>query len=190
GTGGHHQQHAILTTRYGLNRAVDGIHLVVARHAPGAVVVVRRLDLLPSGTIQAFPLAIPLPELVRAGKLVEPELGFNLRAGAAAIMDQQAIAIAGEHERHVERLSIAEGLLHAGAERVLVVLRLDDGNRQVLLVIEDVDSSARLATAVHFAAHDNASLGEADFITYPLMPIPASVTNGRGNEFAADITLG
>ena len=72
GAGGHHQQHAILATCYGLNRAVDGIHLVVARHAPGTVVVVRRLDLLPSGAIQAFPLAIPLPELVRAGKLVEP----------------------------------------------------------------------------------------------------------------------
>ena len=105
-------------------------------------------------------------------------------------MEQKAIAIAGKHERNVERFGIAEGLLHAGAERVLVVLRLDDGNGQVLLVIEDVVSSTRLATAVHFAAHDNASLGEADFLTYLLMQIPASVTNGRGNEFAADITLG
>ena len=124
-------------------------------------------------------MAVTLPELVRAGKLLETQLGFNLGSGAAAVMEQEAVTITGKHERHVERLGIAEGLLHAGAERVFVVLRLDDGNGQVLLVIEDVVSSTRLATAVHFAAHDDASLGEADFLAYLLVQIPASVANGR-----------
>ncbi|MNC76371.1 hypothetical protein D3C75_1280800 [compost metagenome] len=63
-------------------------------------------------------------------------------------MEEEAVAIAGEYERHIQRLGITERLLHTGAERVLVVLGLDNRQRQVGLVIQDVVGAARFASAV------------------------------------------
>ena len=57
-------------------------------------------------------------------------------------MEQKAIAITGEHERHVQRLRVAKGLLHARAQGVLVVLRFDYCERKVRLMVENVVRSA------------------------------------------------
>ena len=43
-------------------------------------------------------------------------------------MEEEGVAVAAEDERNVERFGVAEGLLDAGADRVVVVLRLDDGD--------------------------------------------------------------
>ncbi|MNL81931.1 hypothetical protein D3C87_2091780 [compost metagenome] len=56
--------------------------------------------------VQALPLAVALPEFIGAGKLVEGEFGFYLATSAAAVMEQKAVAIAGEHKRHIKRLGI------------------------------------------------------------------------------------
>ncbi|MDT4838060.1 hypothetical protein FQZ97_718060 [compost metagenome] len=190
GAGGHHQQDAILATRHRLDGAVDGIHLVVAWHAPGAVVVIRRLDPLFGFALQALPPAVALPEFIRTGKLVEAQLGFHLLASAAAVVEQEAIAIAGKHEGHVQRLGITESLLHAGADGVLVVLGFDNCDGQVGLVIKNEVSAAGLATAMQLAAHDDAALGKADFLAHLFLDVPTGLLNGRGDELGADIPLG
>ncbi|MNC03475.1 hypothetical protein D3C75_508830 [compost metagenome] len=75
-----------MAARHSLDGAVDGIHLVIARHAPGAVVVVGRFDLVLSGIIQPLPLAVALPEFCGAGELIEGEFGFYLTACTTAVM--------------------------------------------------------------------------------------------------------
>ncbi|MCY1299428.1 hypothetical protein D9M70_489560 [compost metagenome] len=140
--------------------------------------------------IQALPLAVAPPELNRAGELVEAEFGFYLAACTAAVMEQKAIAIAGEHEGHIQRLGITQGLLHTGTNRVLVVLRLDHGDGQVGLVIQDEVGTAGFAPAVQLAPDDNAALGEADFLAHLLVQVPASLLDGWGDVLAADVPLG
>lgn len=49
-------------------------------------------------------------------------------------MEQEAIAIAGERERHIQRFGITQCLLHAEVNGVFVVFRLDYADRQVGLV--------------------------------------------------------
>src|SRR3546814_13977832 len=88
GAGGHDQQNAILPTSDGLNSAIYGIGLVVTRHAPRAVVVVRRLGLLMGLTFQALTAAIALPEFSGAGELDAAQLRFDLYQRAGAIMDK------------------------------------------------------------------------------------------------------
>jgi hypothetical protein len=68
GAGGHDQQHAILSTGNGLDRAVDGVELVVARGLAGGVVEPR--DALHFGR-PAFPSAVPPPKLGRAWELFQ-----------------------------------------------------------------------------------------------------------------------
>ena len=190
GAGGHHQQHTILPARHGLDRAVDGVHLVIARHAAGAVVVVRRGDLVLGLVIQTFPFAVALPEFIRAGELVEAQFGFDLRTSAAAVMEQKTIAIAGEHEGHIQRLGITQGLLHAGANGVLVVLRLNHGDGQVLLVAEDVVGALVFATAVQLAADDDAAFGKAKFFEHLLVHVPAGLLDSGGDVLAANVPFG
>ncbi|MNN23437.1 hypothetical protein D3C81_1368350 [compost metagenome] len=189
GAGGHDQQDAILPARHGLNGTVDGVHLVVARHAPGAVVVIRGFGLLLAFAAEALPLTVALPQLLGAGELPQAQLGFLLRAGTTAIMEEKTVTVAGEHERQIQRLGITERLLHSSAEGMLVVLGFDNSQRQVGLVIQDVVCATRFAPAVQLATDDDAALGKADFLTDLLVQIPASCGDGRRDVFAADVTL-
>lgn len=190
GARGHYQQDTVLTARYSLDGAVDRIHLVIARHAPGAVVVVGGFDLVLGRCIQPLPLAVAVPKFGRAGELIKGKFGFYLAACSAAVVKQEAIAIAGEHERYVQRLCIAQGLLHTGADGVPVVLRLDYSDRQVDLVVEDEVCTACFATAVKFAPDDNAAFGKADFLAHLLVHVPSGLLNGWGNVLAANVPLG
>ncbi|MNR25485.1 hypothetical protein D3C85_1426390 [compost metagenome] len=90
----------------------------------------------------------------------------------------------------VQRIGIAQRLLHAGTDRVLVVLGLDDGQGHVGLVVEDVVGAPGLATAMQLAAHDDAALGEADFLAHLFVMVPAGLEDGRGNELGADVPFG
>jgi len=142
GAGGHDQQNAILPTSDGLNSAIYGIGLEVTRHAAGTVVVIRRLDLLSGLAFQALPTAVALPKFGGAGKLAETQLCFDLITRAAAVVKKEAIAVAGKHKGHIQRFGVTQGLLHPRTQGMLVVLGLDNGNRQVWLVVKNVVSSA------------------------------------------------
>ena len=79
-------------------------------------------------------------------------------------MKDEAVAVGGKHERNVQGFGVAQCLLHAVAGGVGVVLGLDQGDRDVGLVVEDVVGPLALAPADQFAAHDDAALGEAHLL--------------------------
>ena len=102
GAGRHDEQDAVLALGDGLDRRVDGVDLVVARRlAAAVVVVVLEDDLLGLGR-QALPGAVAGPEVGRRGKGVEGEGRLGRGAGAGAVVEHEAVAVGGEHERDVE----------------------------------------------------------------------------------------
>lgn len=104
-------------------------------------------------------------------------------------MEQEAVAVAGKDEGNVEGFCVVEALLHTGSETMRLILRLDQGKRLVGLVVQHVVRPLALAPAVELAAHDDAALGEADFLADLRLQVPAGREQSRGNQFAADITL-
>jgi hypothetical protein len=95
-------------------------------------------------------------------------------------------AVRGEDERDVEPLGVVETLLHAGSNGVLVVLRLDDGDRTVRRVEEEVVSAALLAKGDHLSPDDHLAVGEAE-LPAPLVRRPSVVLDHRRAEPIADV---
>lgn len=175
----------------GFDAAVDGVDLVIARSLAAAVVVVWRLDgraLFAAG--DALPAAIALPEFLRAGELVERKFPLDRCALPGSVVHQKSVAVAAEGERRVKRLGIAQRLLHAVAERVLVVLGLDHGDGQVGSEVEDVVRALLLAPAVQLAAHDDATFGEADLFPDLRREVPPRALQCRVDVLRADVSLG
>jgi Periplasmic binding protein len=66
---------------------------------------------------------------------------FFFGACAGAVMENETIAVRGENERDIQGLGIFESLLHPIADTVCVVLRLNQRQRNIGLVVEDVVST-------------------------------------------------
>ena len=77
-------------------------------------------------------------------------------------MEDEPVAVGGEDERDVEDLGVVQRLLHAVTDGVVVVLRLDDGDRDVGLVVEDVVSELGLPPSHHLAPDVDLPFGEVD----------------------------
>lgn len=131
-----------------------------------------------------------LPEFLWAGELVEGKFLLDRGALPSSVMHQEAVAIAAEGEGRIQRLGIAQRLLHAVAERVIVVLGLDYGDRQLGRVIEDVVSAFLLAAGVQLAAHDDATLGEGDIFLHLGGEVPPRTLQCRVEVLGADVSLG
>jgi len=84
---------------------------------------------------------------------------------------------------------ILEALLHAGADAVVVVLRLDERERNVRLVIEDVVSPLGPAPGDQLASDNDAALGESNLFADLRHLIPASLPDRRGNELGTDVAF-
>ena len=162
GAGRHDEQNAVLALGDGLDRGVDGVDLVVAGRLAAAVVeVVLEDDLLrPRASGPSRRGSAPR---VRAGDGKASRARFVSigAARAGAVVEHEAVAVRGEDEGDVERLGVVEGLLHAVADAVVVVLGLDQRERDVGLVVEDVVGALGLAAGDQLAADDDAALGEA-----------------------------
>jgi hypothetical protein len=72
---------------------------------------------------------------------------------------------------------------------MIVVLRLDDGDRNVRLVVEDVVRALCLAAGDELAADDDAALGETDLLANLRMDVPGCLLDGRGDELGTDIAF-
>ena len=105
-------------------------------------------------------------------------------------MEHETIAVGRKHEGNVQRLSIAQSLLHSVADGVGVVLGLDQRNGNVGLVIEDVIGTLALAPADQLATHDDPALGEADFLADLQHLIPSGLAQSGCDEFCADVAFG
>jgi hypothetical protein len=71
-----------------------------------------------------------------------------------------------------------------------VVLRLDERDRDVRLVVEDEVRLLGLAVRHQLAANDDAALGEIDLLAYLHHLVPAGPLDGGQDELRADIALG
>ena len=104
-------------------------------------------------------------------------------------MKEEGIAIAAEDERDIERLSVAEGLLDAGVDRVIVVLCLDDGDRDIGLVVENVVSPLPCPTGMEFPSDLNPPIREADFFANLGIDVPTRRHEIGCDELGADVAF-
>ena len=104
-------------------------------------------------------------------------------------MEDEAVAVRGEDEGDVERVGVVQRLLHAVADAVVVVLGLDQRERDVRLVVEDVVGALGLAAGDQLAADDDAALGEADLLADLRHLIPARLAHGGRDELGADVAF-
>src|SRR5690554_4907734 len=105
-------------------------------------------------------------------------------------MEYEAIAVRAEDERDLQCFSIVERLLHAVADAVGVVLRLDQRDRNVWLVVENEVGLLRLAARHQLAAHNDAALGEKDLLPNLHHLVPARALDGGQDELGADVAFG
>ena len=101
-------------------------------------------------------------------------------------MEQEAISIGGEHEGDIEDCGVGQTLLHASPKGVVVVLCLDDCNREVGLEEEKVVGSLLLASGHHLSSDDNPAVGEGVFPS-PLVVFPTGLCQGRADVAIADV---
>ena len=105
-------------------------------------------------------------------------------------MEHEAVAVRGEHEGDIERRGVVEALLHAVADAVGVVLGLDQRDRDVRLVVENVVGPLGLAARDQLAAHDDPALGEIDLLANLHHLVPPGALDGRQDELRADVAFG
>ena len=72
---------------------------------------------------------------------------------------------------------------------MVVVLGLDDGDRDVGLVIKDVIGALRFAAGDELSPDDDAPLGERDLLAYLHHPVPARALDGGTDELGADVAF-
>jgi hypothetical protein len=105
-------------------------------------------------------------------------------------MEQKPIPIAAEHAGDVEQLRILQRLLDARPHGVLIVLRLDDGDGDVWLIIKDIVGPLALATGGEFATDVDFASGKGDFFEELRVAVLACGFEGGGDVFGADVPLG
>ena len=104
-------------------------------------------------------------------------------------MEDEAVAVGGEDEGDIEGCGVIEAPAACRRRRVVVVLGLDEGDRDVGLVVEDVVGAFGLAAGDQLAADDDPALGEADLLANLGHLIPARLLDGRGDELGADVAF-
>ena len=188
----HDQQDAVAVPGDRLDGGVDGIDLVVARGLAGtAVEIVLEDDLFLFGLgCQPLPDAIARPQVAGRREGVKAEGDFLFGARTRSVVEHEAVAVGRKHERNVQRFGIAQRLLHAVADGVVVVLGFDQGDRNVRLVLEDVVGPLARAPANQVAAHDDAAPGEAHLLADLRHLVPPGPAQGGRDELGADVAFG
>lgn len=105
-------------------------------------------------------------------------------------MEQKPIPIAAEHAGDVEYPGIIECLLDTCPHGVGIVLRLDDGDGDIRLIIKDIIGPLALTTGGEFAPHINLACRKRDFFEELGVLVPASGFEGGGDVLGADVPLG
>jgi hypothetical protein len=185
GAGGHDEEEPISALGDRFEGLVDGVDLVVAGCFAAAVAIVILGDQGLAIVGDAFVQAVFAPEEGGAGEFGEGEFGVGV-VGVGGIVEEEAVAVAAEGEGDVQHVGVFEGLLHALADRFVVVFGFDDGDRQVGFVEEDVVGAFLFASADQFATHDHSSGGELDFFADLGVEVPAGGCEGGGDVFGAD----
>src|SRR4051794_5162854 len=90
---------------------------------------------------------------------------------------------------NVEGEGVFEALLQAVADAMGVIFGLDQRDRNVGLVIEDIIGSLGLPTTDQLPANNNPTLRKADLLADLQHFIPAPLAQRRGDELGADVPL-
>jgi len=142
--------------------------------------------------VPALSCAVPVPQVGWRGEFFERQLAFEHAIRQRAITKQESISVAGDRERHVQQLGIFDGLAHAGAKGVIVVLGLDDGDGHAGPPAQHVVSAAdglfvpRRVVAAH---HDPPGF-QGNFLEHLLVHVPVAGNQRRRDELQADVSLG
>ena len=105
-------------------------------------------------------------------------------------MENKAVAVGREHKRHVHHLGVFESLLHARADSVIVVLRLDDGKGEVRFVVEQVVGLFGFAAPDSLPPDNHAPSCEKCLLPDLGHQIPVAADDGGGDELRPNIRLG
>jgi len=90
------------------------------------------------------------------------ELLFNLGIATRPVVLNEPVSVRGRDEQDIQHVGVAKPLLHPVAGAVVVVLRLEDGQRDVgvRLCVQDVVGELRRAAGDELAANGHAPLGQ------------------------------
>ena len=190
GAGGHDQQDAVLPLGDGFDGRVDGVALVVARLLAAAVVVVVLQDDLLLAQVAA-------PS--RRGIVPRAWQGWG-NASRARLVSQLADSCRCGRERQSRRRwtrkrKECRGLRRSRAPAACRRRRRGccpwprSGRWGCWLVVEDVIGPLGLAAGDQLAAHDDAALGENDFLANLHGFVPAGLYDGGRDELGADVTF-
>ena len=105
-------------------------------------------------------------------------------------MEQESVAVGAEHKGHLKHLCVAQGLLHAVTDRVVVVFSFDNGYENIRLVEQDIISTFALLPGVHLSLHDNPPFGERKLFPDLGRDIPARPLQRGCYVLCADVALG
>ena len=121
------------------DHAVDGFGLVVAGLLVAAVIVIGFGDEGFLIVCNASETLVARPQFRWRGKGIQPEFGFSVFAfGSHLVMAGKAVAVGTEGAGHIKDFGIAQGLLQAMADGVVVFLGLDHRYRHTFFLLEHV----------------------------------------------------
>ena len=186
GAGRHNEEDTVLPTGYCINGAVDCDALIVAWCLITGLEIIRLGDELLLLRCEVLVPDVPPPEILRRWKLFKRQ--FTLFPGLHIVF-QEAVAIRAVHKRNVQHFSIFDGLLHPGSDAVSVILRLDDSQRNIGLVVKQIVCALSLSSGRDISADNNTTVCEIVLHADLLLLVPTSALNGRGNELKFDVLL-
>ena len=160
GSGRHHEKRALRALGDRLDRAVDGDALVVARRVGLHVVMVGSIHHGAFGGIEAAAIPIAPVQLSGGREAVKGDVGALVARRAVEL--EEAVAVRAEGERKVEYFGVADRLLDAARNGLVVVLRLNDGDGEVWLGEEDVVGlvAVLLRVALTLCGHEDSTGGK------------------------------
>ena len=105
------------------------------------------------------------------------------------IVKDEAVAVGGEDEGYIECGGILQPLLNTVPDRMAVVLCLNQGDRDVGLIIEDEVRLLGLSARHKLAPDNDPPLGEEHLFSHLQHLVPAGAFYGWQNELRTDVLL-
>ena len=168
--------------------ALTALQLVVARRLAAAVVEIVLEDDRLGVRREPLPGAVFVPQVVGRRKGASARFASSWRWSRCG-HGRRSRRRSRRRRTGCQGSRRIQGLLHPVADAVVVVFGLDEGDRDVGFVVEDVVGALGLAARDELAANDDAALGEADFLAdLRIASQPARYQGGR-DELGANVAF-
>ena len=102
-------------------------------------------------------------------------------SGGGDAIEHETVTVGRVPDRDIQGDGVVEGLLHAVADGVVVVLGLDQRDGDIRLVVEDVIGP--------LAPYNDAALGEANLLADLRHLVPPGTAQSGGDELGADVAF-